>query len=130
MVGVEIPFERLGLSTECAHSLRLEEGCTVVVKVVVCVFENASSSLLEPSLRPARNAHSRRLVLPVAKFSVQKAKPGDLHNIVSSASPCDSLASEFGVRWSLEHLLNSYFLSVYRRACMRTCIHDRNYKAC
>eukprot|EP00277_Geminigera_cryophila_P001800 CAMPEP_0179425334 /NCGR_PEP_ID=MMETSP0799-20121207/12112_1 /TAXON_ID=46947 /ORGANISM="Geminigera cryophila, Strain CCMP2564" /LENGTH=387 /DNA_ID=CAMNT_0021199937 /DNA_START=215 /DNA_END=1375 /DNA_ORIENTATION=+ len=91
VMGLELPFERLGLSTERAHSLRLEPGCTVVIKIIVNASERAAQGLLKPS------------------------RPGDMHKIVNtrtdSAAGSD-VTAEFGMRWSLEHLLNSFFTSI------------------
>ena len=54
-------------------------------------------------------------MLPKASFAVFKARPGDMHKIVNtrtdSAAGSD-VTAEFGMRWSLEHLLNSFFTSI------------------
>jgi hypothetical protein len=118
-VGIEVPFARLGLSAEHAHSLRLDEQSCVVVKLVASVSEHNAPGVLRPSSRPAAGRQHRALVLPGATFVVRKARlgrPGALEQVVrarSDAIPAEeAVAAEFGVRWSLEHLLNTYFPSV------------------
>ena len=116
-VGIEVPFARLGLSAEHAHSLRLDEQSCVVVKLVASVSEHNAPGVLRPSSRPAAGRQHRVLVLPGATFVVRKARlgrPGALQQVVCArAFPAEeAVAAEFGVRWSLEHLLNTYFPSV------------------
>ena len=105
-VAIEVPYSRFGLSTELAHSLRLEPGCVVVVKMRAQVRPGGSPVLLEPGV-------DKRL--PVLRFTVLKAKPGMLSDILQQRSAQDAAQpthAEFGLRYSLENMLQSFFLSM------------------
>jgi hypothetical protein len=115
-VCLEVPFDRLGLPLERAHSLRLEPGCCVLVKMVARLLEHqlAGAGLLQPA--SVSHGDRRRLVLPAVKFTVLKAKPGELDKHISAAARCADTEvtseGEFALRWSLEHLLNSLLPSI------------------
>lgn len=115
VVGIEIPWRRLGLSSVHSDSLRLEEGSAVVVTVRASVSEHNAAGILLPTSQRSSNGLSRRLVLPNLAFSVLKARSGSLPAIVHSRTlggSSEAAAADFSVRWSLEHLLNRFFPAV------------------
>eukprot|EP01043_Picozoa_sp_COSAG02_P050805 COSAG02_NODE_5269_length_4483_cov_9.829332_1_plen_1006_part_00 len=106
-VAVEVPYSRFGLSRELAHSLRLEPGCVVVVKLRAQLRPASCPVLLQP-------ASDRKL--PMLRFTVLKAKPGMLSDILRQRSAQDDAAqsghAEFGLRYSLQAMLQSFFLQM------------------
>jgi hypothetical protein len=118
VVLLEMPFDRLGLSTERAHSLRLEPGCCLLLKTTARLLSHHlppdGASLLQCAVH-SFSSNRRKLVLPELKFSVVKSKPGELGKFVAEAARSEASAveynQEFALRWSLEHLLNSLLAS-------------------
>lgn len=115
VVCIELPYVRFGLSLESAHSMRLEPGCTVVVKAFIPdTADNATSALRTTTVTgPGRT----RVIPPKAEFFVYKALPETLPDILAGQAPRPNdieigLEGNFGFKWSLEHMLNQLFPKV------------------
>jgi hypothetical protein len=137
VICLEVPYAQLGLDVERAHSLRLPPDATVVVRLEVpCTEVHATSLLHVQCVASGEPGGRRRLCLPAVKFRVFRADPGSLGEFLArhvdgsaaaSSSPAATAAAssaatatvrecapqhDFGVRWSIEDLLNRLFPSV------------------
>ena len=84
VVCIELPYHRLGLLVESAHSLRLGPGCTVVVKAVIPdAPHDAAAALATDSSGQWPSGH-RKLVVPRASFHVYRAVPEALDRILAA----------------------------------------------
>eukprot|EP01052_Picozoa_sp_SAG31_P010173 SAG31_NODE_548_length_14222_cov_10.926574_11_plen_231_part_00 len=108
-VGVEIPYHRFGLPAELAHSLRLEPGSALVIKLRAMVRpEHCTTPLLQPG---------EDKLLPAIRFSVFKALPtrdaGHMEVLLRRGEAEDATppaCAEFGLRFALQSSLQDHFV--------------------